>query len=287
MLLIDFGQIIIANAFYMKKNDVNIYYSTKEQTLYHLVFNRLREIRNKFPSSEYGELVICCDAKNYWRKEIFPQYKSKREGMRDKDKETWEMISKQKIIIENIIAENFPYRVLKIDRLEADDIIAALIKRFYNYRHMIVSSDGDHIQLQKYSDVQQYCPRKNTFLKAEMPIDQFIQEHIIEGDSSDSIMNIKMPDNTFIDGIRQKSITKVFKEQVRNAEKLSDVLTEEELKNYERNRNLVDYDCIPIDILKMVLMEYRTIEIQGNKEKIMKYFILHGYRMLFDSISDY
>ena len=156
MLIIDYSQIVIASAFYLHKSELNTFYDTEEQTLHHLVFNKLRELRNKFHHREYGEMVICCDAGNYWRKDIFPSYKMKRKALREKDKELWDMIGKQKVVIENILREHFPYRVLKVDKLEADDIIAALVRRFQNDRHMIVSSDGDHIQLQKYAGVRQY-----------------------------------------------------------------------------------------------------------------------------------
>lgn len=287
MLIIDFGQLIIANAFILNKGDVSGYYPTPEQTLHHMTFNKLREIRKKFPRSQYGELVICCDAGNYWRKDIFPPYKVKRKAGREKDKELWTMIAEQKIVIEDILKEHFLYRVLKLDKLEADDIIAALVMRYPKHSHMIVSSDGDHIQLQKYPEVQQYCPRKNAFLKSEMSIRDFIVEHILEGDSCDSIMNVRMPDNTFTDGIRQKPITKIFKDNVKNAEKLEDVLSEEELIYYERNKNLIDYDFIPVDILCSAITEYRNVEIKGSLAKITNYFMKNGFSMLIDSVDEY
>ncbi len=271
----------------MSQSDLNNYYPTEELTLHHLTFNKLRELRHKFPQNEYGELVICCDSGSYWRKEFFPFYKSKRKELKDNDKEFWDMVATQKNVIENILKEVFPYRVLKIERTEADDIIAGLVKRFPDTKHMIVSSDGDHIQLQKYSNVQQYCPRKDKFLKPEMPIEQFILEHILEGDNTDGICNVRMPDNAILDKIRQKPITKKFKEEVCNAVSVSDVLTEEEMGYFKRNQTLIDYDYIPVDILKTIVEEYRKCEIKGDRTKILNYFIQCNFRLLFDSVGDY
>jgi hypothetical protein len=45
----------------------------------HMVFNSLRMYKKKF-GNKYGDMVICCDDKNYWRKEIFPYYKASRKG---------------------------------------------------------------------------------------------------------------------------------------------------------------------------------------------------------------
>jgi hypothetical protein len=46
----------------------------EENMLRHMILNSIRALKSKF-SDKYGELVIACDNKNCWRKEIFPYYK--------------------------------------------------------------------------------------------------------------------------------------------------------------------------------------------------------------------
>mgnify|MGYP003127879584 CR=1 FL=1 len=50
-----------------------------EHFLRHLILNTYRFYRNKF-YHKYGELVICHDSTNYWRKDDFPQYKANRKN---------------------------------------------------------------------------------------------------------------------------------------------------------------------------------------------------------------
>ena len=45
-----------------------------EDLVRHMVLNSLRAHNKKF-RKEYGDIVIACDSKNVWRREIFPNYK--------------------------------------------------------------------------------------------------------------------------------------------------------------------------------------------------------------------
>ena len=69
MILVDLNQVMISNLmgqlYSSKTNEVD------EDLLRHMVLNGIRSYRNKF-SEEYGELVICCDDTNNWRKDSFP-----------------------------------------------------------------------------------------------------------------------------------------------------------------------------------------------------------------------
>jgi hypothetical protein len=63
----------------------------------------------------------------------------------------------------------------------------------------------DFIQLQKYSGVDQFVPKKKSFLKVDDPV-LYLREHIIRGDKDDGIPNILSKDDVFISGGRQKPI---------------------------------------------------------------------------------
>ena len=81
MILIDFSQTIIAGLMaQLKITDGEI----SEDMLRHMILNSLRNYQKRY-SSEYGEMVLCTDAANPWRRGYFPLYKANRKKSRDKD----------------------------------------------------------------------------------------------------------------------------------------------------------------------------------------------------------
>ena len=80
MILLDLNQVMISNLMMQIGNNRNN--EIEEDMLRHMILNSLRLYKGKF-SKDYGDLVICCDDKNYWRKEIFPYYKAHRKTDRE------------------------------------------------------------------------------------------------------------------------------------------------------------------------------------------------------------
>ena len=74
-------------------------------------------------------------------------------------------------------------------------------------RVMILSGDKDFIQLQKYPNVKQYSPITKKMINGMNP-DDYLKEHVLKGDTSDGVPNVLSPDNTFVDGIRQRPLSK-------------------------------------------------------------------------------
>ena len=56
-----------------------------------LVLNNLKYYRGRF-NEKYGELIICCDSKHYWRRDYFPNYKANRKKDRANSGHDWEFI---------------------------------------------------------------------------------------------------------------------------------------------------------------------------------------------------
>jgi hypothetical protein len=76
---------------------------------------------------------------------------------------------------------------------------------------LIISSDGDFLQLQMYNShsqytVKQYNPTQKKFLISENPLEE-LKQKIITGDKGDGIPNILSPSDTFVREIRQKVMT--------------------------------------------------------------------------------
>lgn len=277
MILLDNNQLMIASLFHASKIDEGL----TEDLVRHLVLNVYRMYNKKF-SDKYGDIVICNDGRNYWRNEMFEYYKANRKKHRKTSSVNWDEYYKIMNVIQDEIVNNLPYKNIQIDNAEADDIIAILTKHFYTQENiMIVSSDKDFQQLQRYSNVQQYSPSKKDFLVCENP-EEFLIEHIIKGDSSDGIPNILSDDDVFIqDDKRQKPCGKKKIGIIR--EELSEWTNTD---NWNRNQLMIDMAMIPEGVEQTILEEFNKEPI-GKRSDILNYFIQKKLKYLMNYIEEF
>ena len=247
------------------------------------ILSYLKKYRDK-----YGELVIACDDRKYWRREVFPNYKFHRKGQRDATNIDWEAAFKCLEDVKEELIKYFPYRVIQVEWAEADDIIGTLCHKFGSYMGgepiLILSEDEDFGQLHIYSNVDQYGPIQKRDLKFLNPT-QHLKEQIIRGQKKDSIPNFLMGDDTFVNEIRQKSIyeTKIINWIDQDPEEFCDAET---INNYKRNERLIDLSLIPIDIQEKVI---NSFEQQKNKKRgsIFNYFIKYNLKTLTQNIQEF
>ena len=164
MIIIDFNQICISNLYAQIGNHTNV--EIEPDLLRHMVLNMIRGLRSKF-KDEYGEIIIACDDRNYWRKEIYPYYKANRKKAREASDMDWNKVFDAFNSIRSELKQFFPYRVIQVEHAEADDIIATLAYEYgiqlvtsSDEKIMILSGDKDFIQLQKFANVEQFDPVK-------------------------------------------------------------------------------------------------------------------------------
>ena len=253
----------------------------KEMVRY-MVINSLRGFNLKFKNS-YGKMVLCADAGNPWRRDIYPNYKHARRKGRVDSATDWDNIFNVITEIKHEIAENFPVMVLYVEKSEADDIIATLVKN-NNEPIMIVSGDKDFIQLQKYPNVKQYSPIQKTFVGEGIDPVVFLHEQIIKGDRSDGIPNILSPDDIFLTKEKQRPINKKRLEEWSKVENIP--LESEIRKYYDRNKRLIDLNCIPEDIQKSIINTYNNYTIP-SRSKLLPYFIKYKLKSLMENIGDF
>jgi|TARA_R100000234_G_scaffold115173_1_gene90931 5'-3' exonuclease len=262
-----------------------------EDLVRHMVLNSLRAHNKKF-RKEYGEMVIACDSGNVWRKQIFPNYKAGRKANREKSEHDWDAIFNMLATIKNEIKTFMPYKVIEVESCEADDIIATLIKKVKNMiipehkkKILILSGDKDFIQLHG-PNVRQYNPVLNKFVgKGEDPV-IYIREHILKGDRSDGIPNVLSDDNVFIEGRRQKPLSKKKLNNWVNDVFFYTNFTEEEEKNYNRNRKLIDLSSIPQEIEDKINNEFNDVKV-ASRDKILGYFINKKLKTLIEVIDEF
>ena len=254
MIIVDYSGIALASIIINKTFD--------EQLIRHMILNSLRMYRTRY-KEEYGELVLAVDASNNWRKTAFPQYKASRKKTQKESSFDWGEAFRILNKIREEIAENFPYTVVRVDGCEADDVIGTLVTRnpdpnrdYDPEKIMIVSSDRDFLQLQKYKFVRQYSP----LLKKELTVDNprvWLQTHIIKGDKGDGVPNILSDDNVFVEGFRQTPITQ------KKIDSIIEDLEEGELlyaaswyRNYCRNKKLIDLTETPQELRREIINNF-------------------------------
>lgn len=286
MILVDFSQVMISNIMMQLSNNES---KLDEDMVRHMVLSSLRLYKKKF-SAEYGEIVICADGPSYWRREIYPHYKAGRRKAREKSQHDWSLIFTALHKIRDEISENMPYPVLRFERAEADDIIGALCHAFGQHgivtdKILIVSGDKDFAQLQKYDNVHQYSPIMKKFITPDVNPERFKQYHILQGDSGDGVPNFLSADDTFVSGGRQKPLPKKKLEEW-TLMRPEDYCQGEMLRNYHRNKMMVDLDCIPESLQDQILSAYNEYQ-RNSRSKIFNYFVQHRLRQLTEAISEF
>jgi hypothetical protein len=286
MIILDFSQVSISNLMMHLNHSPEV----EEDLVRHMILNSIRMYKQKF-SKDYGELVIACDDKNYWRKDIFPYYKAHRKEDRKQSDLDWNKIFEVLNKIRDEIKEHFPYRVIQVDRAEADDIIGVLARQHGVYLNndetekiLILSGDKDFAQLQKYVNVEQFSPVLKKWIRIP-DARRFLREHIMRGDRGDGIPNFLSDDSTIISKQRQKPLASKKMEQWVDLEpeKFCDDFM---LRNYRRNEQLVDLDMVPENIADAILEQYKSYEVP-KRGGLLNYFIKNKLKNLMDSIGDF
>ena len=287
MILVDMSQISLANMMM----HLNMSKTTKpdESMVRHMILNSLRMYRSKF-KQEFGELVLCFDSRHYWRRDHFPNYKAGRKKSRESSNLDWDAIFGCLNEIKQELKDVFPYKFVEVYGAEADDVIAALCLEleYDNGKTLILSGDKDFIQLHRFKNVSQYSPITKKMMVNDNP-HQYLDEHILKGDSSDGVPNVLSPDNTFVDGIRQKPLSKKKIE-----EWTGEILVPVEMaipdgevkRNFQRNQQLIDLSKTPKEIFLACLKEYQDSP-EGDRSKLLNYFTKKRLKNLTESIGEF
>jgi len=285
MILVDLNQVLLAGLMAQIANAKNV--KLEESLIRHMILNIIRSHLKNF-RKEYGEVVLCSDNRKYWRKEFFPFYKAGRKKSRKNSDLDWHLIFDMLAKFKIELKENFPYKVIDVEGAEADDIIGTLVPRHIMHENiLIISSDGDFLQLQMYNGrskytVKQYNPTQKKFLISENPLDE-LKQKIINGDKGDGIPNILSPSDTFVREIRQKVMT-----ESKLTKFMSENYTEydENAKiGFSRNQTLIDLRNIPDDIQSKIINTYEeTVPVKG---KLLDYFIANKLFNLMEVIEEF
>jgi hypothetical protein len=297
MILVDYSQVSLAAILTfqreLKGNEAEV-----KNLIRHVTLSTIKSYKKKY-GKEFGQIVICCDGRKYWRKEVFEHYKASRKKNRDASDLDWKLIFDTLSEMREDLGKYFPYKVVHVDRAEADDVIAVLTKWAQEneliqqglveeaQKVLILSSDKDFKQLQLKWDVKQWSPMQKKYVTgSKSEIVDWMVEHIAKGDSGDGIPNILSADDVFVKGERQK---------VMSSKRLDEFLdkgidacrNDDERRNWDRNKRLVDFAYIPEDVEKQIVDTYLSSKPNGDKMTIMNYLIANKCRLLLDELEDF
>ena len=279
MILLDYSQTVIGSFMAMGRGKPVV----EEDLLRHTILNSIRMFRNQF-TKDFGEMVICCDGKDNWRKKVFPEYKANRRKNREDDPTDWKTLFELLHEMREDISKYFPYKVMHVDEAEADDIIAVIVRELSEEPTLILSSDKDFIQLQKFDNVKQWSPLQKKFIVGD-PVESLFDK-TIRGDTGDGVPNILSSDDTFItEGKRQTPVRKKNMELWRG-KKPEDYCNEAMLRNYHRNKTMVDLEETPKSICINIINQYQSQDV-GDRSQLLNYFVDKRLKNLMEVIEEF
>jgi hypothetical protein len=282
MIIFDYNQVAISSLMEQIGSSKK---PVEEDLVRHMILNVIRTYVKKFKDKHGPEVVIACDNKNYWRRDIFPQYKAMRKKTREASGHDWNSIFDCLNKIKLELEQFSPYKVITVDSCEADDIIAVLTMKYSGTQSvMILSSDKDFTQLQRFPNVEQYSPILKKQIKDPLPLLQ-LKQLVIRGDKGDGIPNILSADEVFVNGTRQKPITEAKIIKWLNQEP-KEFCNEEMLRNYSRNETLIDLTKIPNEFKEKILDKYDNTK-PKSKSEFMNYMIQNRLKNLLEVIDEF
>ena len=294
MIIVDYNQISISNLMAelngSKDSDINI------DLVRHMILNTLRSFKTRW-GDEYGDLVIACDNRRYWRRQVFPQYKASRKKTREDSGYDWSSIFEGLSLVKHELQQHMPYPVIDVDGAEADEVIGKLAEwsqendlveegLFESPRPLlIISGDHDFQQLQKFPNVVQYSPLKKRFVTIKESAEAILREHIIRGDKGDGVPNILSEDDSFVEGKRQRPIRKTLVAEWKS-KKPEEWVTGEMAAGYIRNKTMVDLSQTPEEIKEQIVFQY-TKQLNKSSEDMYKYFMNFSLDRLIEVIDEF
>lgn len=263
----------------------------------HVILNTLQSYKKKY-GGEFGDLVIACDAGNYWRREFFPHYKAGRKKARDASDLPWKLIFDTISSVREDLEKYFPYKVIHVDKCEADDVIAVLSHWSQDngfvqtglieepQKVLIISSDHDFFQLHRFENIRQWSPRVKKYVKADRDYmtNGHIQHIVKAGD--DGIPSILNEDDIMLREERAKPVS--AKRLAEFIEKGFDACRDDfERRNWHRNSTLIDFQYIPDGLKQQIIETYESSKPTRDRMQIMNYLIKNKCRLLLDHIEDF
>jgi len=249
------------------------------------------------------EVVLALDSQS-WRKIVYPHYKENRKKKKEESKVNWELYAQKKQEFLNKIIEYIPFKVISVNRAEADDILGTLVNHKKTENSIIVSMDCDYLQLSDKCRI--YSPIKKEFVKVN-DTEKFLVYASLCGQKKDNIYNVKTPwdwpedrkkppmgekgidkliANDELDKFLDTPIVYEFKDKDENDEEKvvysAKVLPRE---MYNINRKLMDFNCTPKVMADKTIEVYENYKFESSPDRLYEFFKVQNWKEALDNFT--
>lgn len=237
------------NSYDWSKNDIFI---KKYEKMY--LESIIKLIKKKI--FDNSNIIFCMDTpkEKLWRMGIQDNYKSGRCDLSLKHNYKTTFDYTYNFMIPNIIELNKNIYKLRVEEVEADDIIASICMHLNNKNPLqqiyIVSGDEDFLQLGRENLIFINYKKKKPFTLTKDQADKALKNKIINGDPSDCIPGI------FPKGKRLNK-----KEIIESEIKLNEFLeiNIESKNQYIKNKLMIDFNNIPKKYIKNIIRLFNKV----------------------------
>jgi len=150
VIVLDYGM-FIHRAGYASRNNPNI---PPTYTTINMIIASLRRIG----VSPFDEIIVACDGRGNWRKDFESEYKANRAGLREKSGLDWGTMYNEFDKLLERIEKGTNWHVVKLDKIEADDIASVACRYFKDNEIVLCSFDSDWEMLWDYPNVKIFSP---------------------------------------------------------------------------------------------------------------------------------
>ncbi len=199
-----------------------------------------------------SNIIFCMDSpkESLWRTQLQCDYKGDRADLSLKHNFKPVFEYTYSTMIPNFISNHDNIYSLRVEKMEADDLIAIISMHMKEQLIYLVSGDEDFLQLGRDNIIFVNYKAKKAFKLTEEEAMKALRIKFILGDSSDCIPSI------FPKGIRSKK-----KEILESDEKLEEYLNSnpEAKKQFEFNKKMIDFNNIPKALVTKVLNQFNKL----------------------------
>jgi len=270
-VVVDFNHLVFRN-FFMCRGQYDALEQDSPGTgfsfLKYQIYQSLFYICGQFGPTE---MVLALDGRKNWRKKYYYKYKANRDEKRKEDNFDWPGFFDRLAEFEKEIQQNLPFKVIRNEFLEADDVAGWFAREKNDCETVLISSDKDWIQLTQYPNINLWDPIKKKMLKVNDPEKDLLIK-VLQGDKGDNVPPVKK-------GIGPKRAERLVGSE--GFEKFK----EENQEEYRRNRVLIDLRFTPKKLLKSLKETYDEYEMPVQDLKhLYRYFSENRLKRFSDSL---
>lgn len=311
----------LANLFFRARHSIRGSLDDKIGMGLHTVLSSIRKSWRDFKADH---TVVCLEGRS-WRKDYYAPYKRQRSDARallspreqEEERVFWETFDQFK----SFVSEKTNSTVLHHPQLEADDLISGWIQHHPDDNHVIISTDGDFLQLIS-PNVRQYngvlgitithegyfdekgkpvIDKKTKSIKPAPEPEWALFEKCMRGDTSDNIFSA-------YPGVREKGtknkvgLRDAFADRLSKGYSWNNMMLQKwidhegvehrVLDDYNRNRLLCDLNAQPEDIKKIIQEtitsnEHKTKNISQVGIRLLKFCSQYDLQRISEQVQSY